>query len=281
MKRMTLDDLRVCTEELKKYFWCQLTLLKGVTERPLKARAGEIKILLASTCTTGTAIYQLGDKPEYFYSEMVMLGRSFIEKIINFCYAILCDDKEYQKFLLHPLYRAYHRMDKRIKFSERTLSMPQTGEKEFKKLPRVAKALNLFSETNPRMSWSNKTVDQKVEFIKIKSGINMGMFLLNVLLIYSDASEALHGTFFGASFHTGVFDSGVNHKDKNEVNRNLFRSLAQLYAQFGSNIHDVIKILSKDNDLSVFLEHSKKNQKPCSEILKVIFQEPSPGSEGV
>ncbi|SDH36806.1 hypothetical protein SAMN04487996_13439 [Dyadobacter soli] len=44
---------------------------------------------------------------DYFTSESVILARSFIEKVTNFCYASLFDSEEYRAFVLHPLFKRY------------------------------------------------------------------------------------------------------------------------------------------------------------------------------
>ena len=83
-------------------FNAQLCLLRKACESNITGKAQEVKILLASACSTGTSLVILGDKPEYFYLESMMLSRSFLEKIINYCYLQICSDSEYEKFLLHP-----------------------------------------------------------------------------------------------------------------------------------------------------------------------------------
>jgi len=201
--RQKINDLeksKLYLTELRKFFWCQLTILKGLWNAKLKGRAEEIKIVIGSSCCTGWAIYELGGDYERYYTEMMMLARSFIEKIINFCYVMVCDEKEYKKFLLHPLYRAYHQMEKskyagnvklEIKFSERHL---------IKNNPKISEALKLFSESNPRLNWTDKNLDKKVAVLKTKTNVNIGIFLMNTLTIYNTASEALHGSLYGCSF---------------------------------------------------------------------------------
>jgi len=209
-----LDKSKFYLEELRKFFWCQLTILKGLWNAKLKGRAKEVKIVLGSSCCTGWAIYELGRDYERYYAEMMMLARSFIEKIINFCYVVICDDTEYKKFLLHPLYRAYHQMEKSKYAGNIKLSIKFLGRHFIKNNPKVSEALRLFSESNPRLKWSNKNIDEKVALIKEKTNINIGIFLMNTLTIYSNASEALHGSLFGCSFHTGAYDPSIDISDE-------------------------------------------------------------------
>lgn len=81
------------SEHFNGFLFAQTTILKGVFDHKLKGRAREVIVLLGSACSTASAIAKLGKDADYFYCETVMLARSFIEKIINFCYLLVCEDK--------------------------------------------------------------------------------------------------------------------------------------------------------------------------------------------
>jgi len=270
-----LEKSKFYLEELRKFFWCQLTILKGLFKCKLKGRAEEVKIVLGSTCCTGWAIYELGRDYERYYAEMMMLARSFIEKIINFCYVMVCDETEYKKFLLHPLYRAYHQMEKSKHAGDVKLSIKFLGRHFIKNNPKVSEALRLFSENNPRLNWSDKNLDQKVAIIKEKTNINIGIFLMNTLTIYSNASEALHGSLYGCSFHTGAYDPSVDISNEKEMEINLIKNTALLYAQLGFMIHEVVKYvvmdIMKDTNFLNLVKGSQENEKKAIDIIKNLF----------
>ena len=261
--------------ELRKFFWCQLTVLKGLWKAKLKGRAEEIKIVLGSSCCTGWAIYELGEDYERYYAEMMMLARSFIEKIINFCYVMICDEREYKKFLLHPLYRAYHQMKKSKHAGDVKLEIKFSGRHLIKNNPKVAEALSLFSESDPRKNWTDKNLDKKVAVLKTKTNLNIGIFLMNTLTIYSTASEALHGSLYGCSFHTGAYDPTIDISDGREIDINLIKNTALLYAQLGSMIHEVVKYvvmdIMKDTKLLDLVKGSQENEKKAVDVMKKLF----------
>jgi len=270
-----LDESKFYLEELRKFFWCQLTILKGLWNAKLKGRAEEIKIVLGSSCCTGWAIYELGGDYERYYTEMMMLARSFIEKIINFCYVMVCDETEYKKFLLHPLYRAYHQMEKSKYAGDVKLGIKFLGRHLIKNNLKVSEALSLFSESDPRLNWSDKNLDQKVAVIKEKTNINIGIFLMNTLTIYSNASEALHGSLYGCSFHTGAYDPTINTSEGKEIEINLIKNTALLYVQLGFMIHEVVKYvvmdIMKDTKLLDLVKGSQENEKKAVSIMKALF----------
>ncbi|MFA5643135.1 MAG: DUF5677 domain-containing protein [Candidatus Paceibacterota bacterium] len=267
-----LKKLAPLVEDLRKYFFAELTLMKGACDSELSQRAKKVKIVIASACSTGTAIHILGEKPEYFYSEMMMLSRSFIEKLTNFCYLQVCDDFEYEKFLLHPLYRAFHNCDKFKYTPKGKIGIKFAGREEMKKDPQIAKALSLFSETNPRKDWSDLGIDQKVAFISQRSKIRTEFFLLNTLTIYSNASESLHGSLYGCALATGAYAPGANLKNHIKTEKNLLKNTALIYAQLGSIIDELIKLLAESNKIEDLKEASNKNQDISVIAMKLIFE---------
>jgi len=276
--RQKIDDLEkseLYLSELRKFFWCQLTILRRLLECKLKGRAEEVKIVLGSSCCTGWAIYELGEDYERYYTEMMMLARSFIEKIINFCYVMVCNETEYKKFLLHPLYRAYHQMEKSKHAGNVKLEIKFSGRHLIKNNPKASEALRLFSESNPRKDWTDKNLDKKVAVLKTKTNLNIGIFLMNTLTIYSTASEALHGSLYGCSFHTGAYDPTLNILDRKEIDINLIKNTALLYVQLGSMIHEVIKYvvmdITKDTKFSDLVNGSQENEKKAVSIMKILF----------
>lgn len=271
-KPLNLEDIQLLTQELRKYFWAQTTLLNGVCDKATKKSAEDTIILLASGCSTATAIYELGEKPDYFYSEMMMLSRSLIEKLVNFNYLQIADESEYKKFFLHPHYRAFHNTEKSKHSATSKISIKYCDKDTLKTDPTMREALDTFSETNPKKDWSSLNVDRKISLISERTKIRTEFFLLNTLSIYSNASEALHGSLYGCALATGVYISEINSKNPDEVNLNLFKNTALLYAQLGSMIDETINFLAQESKIEEISNASKKNQEVCLSIMKVLYK---------
>ena len=251
-----------------EYFNKQLFLLKKVNRKELSGKAFDTWILIASALSTGSATILLSKKHEYFFTETVMLSRSFLEKIINFCYLQVCSNNEFERFLLHPYYRQYHNLDRSKESHGIKVGLKFSEIKEFKKMPQVENALNKFSQFNPSKNWSKKTVDEKVSFIKNYSKLNIAYFLISTLTIYSDASESLHGSLYGCAYQTRVYEPSINHLDSNAVATNNLKSLILLYANMGILTHSVFQLLKHHkSNVDVLFNESKNNQ---NEILKIL-----------
>jgi hypothetical protein len=265
------NELELYVEELGKHLFAELSILNEFWKTNLTGRAKEVKVVIMSACSTGNAIHLLSKNPDIFYSETIMLARSFIEKVTNFCYLQICDDKELERFLLHPLYRAFHNGDRSKYAGKHTIGLKYSGKDEMKNIPQMQQALAIFSDTDPRMNWSKLNVDQKVSVIAENTKISPEFFLMNTLVIYSNASEALHGSLYGCALPTGAYIPGEDHKNSEKIKESLLKNTALLYVQMGSLIHETLKIFLDNDEIKSLFESSKKNHELATEIMKLIF----------
>ena len=139
MNSKTLFGSKEISRHLSNFLLAQSSILKGVVNQKLDERTEEVKIVLASACNTATAIAELGKEEEYFYNEAVMLSRSFIEKTINFCYLMVCDDKDFEKFMLHALYKSYKNLDRSRWTEKQKLSIKFKGKTDRENNPKLKK----------------------------------------------------------------------------------------------------------------------------------------------
>jgi hypothetical protein len=260
------EDLKFRILDLGKCFLAELSLLKECYANPdLEGRAKEVRVVIASACSTGSALYSLSNTPQYFYAEMVMLARAFIEKITNFCYLQICSDKEFRKFLMHPFYKLFHNTDRGKRSGQKEISIKYSGRNELLNNPKIKEALQLFSETNSKKNWSDLGIDQKVALIGQKTNIRVEFFLLNTLSIYSDASESLHGSLYGCALPTGAF---VPNAEPPAIH--VLKYTAILIDQLGSMINETIRLLSLNKNIMPIFEKSNEIQKKKIIILKEI-----------
>lgn len=275
METEELQNLELHVSQLGKLFLEELMLLRLYCKANLTGRAKEVRIVAASACSTGNAIHILSEKPEYFYAETVMLARSYVEKMVNFVYLHACDDDEYERFLLHPLYRAYHNADKSKFAGQQKIGITYSGREQMKLDSRMQQALSIFSETNSKLSWSKLGIDQKIAIIKDRSKVSTAFFLLNTLTIYSDASEALHGSLYGCALPTKAYIPGSNTSNTEVINKSLLQDIALMYVQMSSLIHELLKISTEVEGIQTLLEKSTEFQKEAVSTLKKMFPQKS------
>ncbi len=106
----SLENLKHYHNEAIQFFGSELMLLKEAISKISDERISKTATLLVSGGQTGAALLQLASQVECFSGETVMLARSFMETITNFCYASVCNEKEYRAFILHPVYKYYFKV---------------------------------------------------------------------------------------------------------------------------------------------------------------------------
>ncbi|HEB13488.1 MAG TPA: hypothetical protein ENI13_00735, partial [candidate division CPR3 bacterium] len=198
-KKKKLFGTKDLTKQLHDFLLAESNLIKGVFSQKLDSKAEQIKVVLASCCNTATAIAKLCKNSEYFYAEAIVLARAFIEKIINFCYLLICDEEEFNKFLKHTVQKSYRKLDRSTQVGTLKLGMKFQGKIDIDSNPLLKEALEEFTSEKgkEKTRWTTKNLEKRIEIIFQRTSLNIGIFMLNTLSIYEDASETLHGTLYG------------------------------------------------------------------------------------
>ena len=68
--------------------------------------------------------------------------------------------------------------------------------------------------------------------------------MLAVVPTYEDASEALHGTLYGSTFHLGIFQPGVQIAGEDSVEHHLCQNFTMLFWIQGLAINELNKMLT-------------------------------------
>lgn len=273
----SLDDLKRYHTEATHFFASELMLLKEAIPKIGDERLGKAALLLISCGQTGAALLQLANQTDTFTSESIMLSRAFMEKITNFCYAGICDEKEYRAFILHPIYKHYHnaglpKMEDDLDFMVENSIARKEKQKKLKKIPIVQEALTLFSETNIHLKWTKKTLNQRIDTIAKWGKLGDVFFTINKIQYYSDASETLHGSLYGCTYNVGVFDPEFDHTKEGELDKKLYKDSACILLHLGMLIHESFTLISYSNDIKEIWDFSYKNKRNALNLLFFILE---------
>lgn len=230
----SLDSLKRRHSEATQFFGSELLLLEEAISKITDERLGKAAVLLMSCRQTGAALLQLASQTDRFNSESTMLARSFMEKMTNFCYVGICNEQEYQAFILHPVYKHFHnvavpKMEDDLELIAENAVARKEKQNQLRKIPIVQEALALFSETNPRLNWTRKTLAQRIEAIEKWGKLFDVFFTINKIQYYSDASEALHGSLYGCTYSLGLFTPDFDHTNPEELNKSYIRKVHAYY----------------------------------------------------
>lgn len=265
---------RMLTDNLNNYLLAKASIIIGlVREKILEGRAREVAAAILSTMSTAIAIAKLGRTDE-FYNECVMLARGFFERIVNICYLLVCDDDKFEEYRLHTRQKAYRKLEQEFYAGDEKICSKFGGKKDLECHPEIQEALKKFSTNSgkEKKRWPDMSIPDRIKLIGDRSKTNISMFLLYQVLFYTDASEALHGSFYGLTFHTGAYEPNINHKNKAEIRANLQKNFTVLFWFSGELIHKLLVILSQDNNISEQLKYSTENSNNSYEIMEKVLK---------
>lgn len=277
----SLDDLKRYHNEATQFFGSELMLLKEAIPKITDDKLAKPAVLLISCGQTGAALLQLANQTDSFTSESVMLARAFMEKITNFCYVGICDEKEYRAFILHPIYKHYHgitspKMEDDFDFTTpeefanaATKKYTERKEKQekLKEIAIVQEALTIFSETKSYLPWTKKKLSERIDAIQKWGKLMDVFFTISKFEYYSDASETLHGSLYGCTYGTGVFDPDFDHTKEDELNKKLYKDSTCVLLHLGMLIHETFTLISYSNDIKDIWKYSYDNRGNALNLL--------------
>lgn len=273
----TLDNLKHYHNEAIQFFGSELMLLKEAIPKITDKRLEKAAILLISCGQTGAALLQLAHQTDRFISEAIMLARSFMEKITNFCYVCVCDEREYRAYILHPVYKHYHntcsyKMEDGIDLIAEKVAERKEKQKRLKEIPIVQEALEMFSDKKSHLNWTKKSMTERIEVIKNWGKCMDAFFTINKFHYYSDASEALHGSLYGCIFDTGIFNPGFDPTEKEEINKKSYKNSTCILLHLGMLIHESLNVISYSDNIKEIWDCSYKNRNHALNLLFHVLE---------
>lgn len=268
----SLENLKHYHQQATQFFASEVMMLKNVQSKITDQRLGQISTLLRSACNTGAALLQLTSQIDIFRSQSVMLARSFMETVINFCYASICDEKEFRAFVLHPVYKQYHnagnpKMEDDLKELHENIKKREDVQAKLREKAIVQEALSIFSATKPGINWTKKRLSERINVIEAWGKVLDVFFTISKLQYYSDASEILHGSLYGSTYNIGSFEPGFNPMDSEALSKKSFKESTCMLLHLGMLIHEAFTLINYTNDIKDIWDHSYHNRGTALNLL--------------
>ncbi len=89
-----------------------------------------------------------------------------------------------------------------------------------------------------------------------------------VLAIYDDASEALHATLYGCSFHVGAYKPGVELIDHNSIKSHYRSNINMTLMLLGGTLSDLIIFIGNITNNSELVDKATKTHKNIIETIE-------------
>jgi hypothetical protein len=235
---------------VREYYVQQVLLTKELyehqydeLERIDNPRVLSLYHLMLSIYLTGSAINLLA--LNNYLGESYMLARALLEKLINYMYLLVCEEDEYKKYLNYTKQRGYRVLKRSFTAGNQKVELKWAGSIDLDDYPELKEAVSQFTSPKGKAvtRWTSLSLADRLNVIGEKATINITGLMYSMLGIYDDASEALHGSLYGATFNYGFFGGKIpsNTKEFAETYQN---QLLTLFFALGTSIASLIKVIS-------------------------------------
>ena len=116
---------QILTYKMENFFMNQSILLREITSKKLLDRSDRIRPLLMSIPFTCKGISILAR--DGLLNESTMLFRALLEKVINACYLLICDEEDINQYFLYTPQKAIRRLNREAKAGNHTIKLKYTG----------------------------------------------------------------------------------------------------------------------------------------------------------
>lgn len=156
-------------------------------------------------------------------NQSYIIARALLERTVNLCYLLMTDDQTYKKYIDYS-------KNKAVRSHKRSFEVDRTVLASFNfnsKFPDdYEDAVEKFTSDKGREieRWG-VNINKRAKFVNDNGGPN---FYFDIMFIYGDASEAIHGTLYGSLFHLGIY-SPERPQDKESLSKWRCSSICQVY----------------------------------------------------
>lgn len=180
-------------------------------------------------------------------NQAYIVSRALLERLTNFCFLQVCTAPEFSDYVDYSLNKAGRSLDRSIEANGKVKARIALNGGDFELPPEISAAIAKFTSERGREKtrWTNVSLPDRVAVIEAKLG-NTGLFM-SLLTIYADASEALHGTLYGAAFHLGAYQASPPH-DQASLDQHRHQTLSTLYLMAGGGIDTLFSLLASLGD---------------------------------
>ncbi len=229
--------------------------------------------LCLAICGSCEAIRMLARRA--LYNDAVMLFRALIERTINACYLMVCDEDEGRRFETYTRQKAYRRLDREWSTGREAVRLTFAGRVDPADVPGLQEALEEFTSSRGReiSRWSKTALVDRVRIVSERSSAKSVLFLICLMLFYEDASEALHGTKYGCTFHLGVYEPGKRLSRYDDLFDHFRGGSAVMLFLAGTLVHELIRLASTKVDMQDVLDMSTENVDAATELLNKAIEE--------
>lgn len=196
---------------------------------------------------------------ENYGNEIYPIARSLIERLITLYYIQSCDELELNNYIDYSKQKTFRKFNRSLTINDKRFSIKRIPEINLLEFPELKAAVDKFTSFKKQKQitrWSKLSLEKKLSVIDFSGEINITLIMMALAVIYDDASEAIHGTLYGCTFHLGAYD-GEGNKDAEEIIKKHIESLTMIFYFLGSLLADLNQYIFRKCNLKDLLELSE------------------------
>lgn len=195
--------------------------------------------LLVGLHHTGRAIVLVSQ--ETLVNEITMLSRAFLERAVNSLYLDVCEQSEKDAYRRYSLSKGARSLNRSVQADGRAYTLQWSGYARVWEDPPVQEAIAHFTSSRGRQMtrWTNTGICDRISLLEKRVASDARLLFLFALMVYEDASEALHGTGYGCTFHFGRYLPGTEAWGRDGMISHWYGTVS-LLVQFAADTLDLI-----------------------------------------
>lgn len=177
-------------------------------------------------------------------NQAYIVSRALLERATNYCFLQICSDEQYSDYLDYSLNKAGRRVDRAVEANGVVQAKIYLKDGLLVLPAEIQAAIAKFTSQRggEKTRWTAVPLQDRAAAIETKIG-GTGLFM-SLLTIYADASEALHGTLYGALFHLGTYDFGAVPYDQATLDRHRYSTISALCLMAGGAMDTLLAMLA-------------------------------------
>jgi len=146
-----------------------------------------------------------------------VLGRALVERAINYCFLLSCDQEDYLKWVRHSRQKAFRLLERSRRAGEASFRFGINHIPDPSEVPGLEEDLRLFTSKKGReiSRWTRLSLEDRVKLTEDRTpnfGKQALWLLAGLAAVYDIGSEAVHGTLYGVGFTFGLYERGKSSK---------------------------------------------------------------------
>lgn len=169
---------------------------------PSALMAPTLTILVQGIGTSASTILALTERPSMSVRDCYGIARSLIESSVNTCLLLSRGDELAEQAIMHARQFEYRAADSSSKIGSSYYRIATRGLPAVDEVPGLAEAIAKFSSKKGKpLPWVDLSVPQRIGEIEANLSKKAARVLhLAYQFVYAQASEVLHGSFYGHVF---------------------------------------------------------------------------------